>query len=277
MGMQAGSRSRNRSSYSKKRGSNIALLFSFNQFRNSARSGAEFFSPAARVCHDAPEQEHFIVHGPTCHWLAHCAADVLPAFFLIFPYMGEPNCVHPEIRGKEFLNGLKDPSFTCYCRPGAVCHFPIEVFFRRFLEWPLTHLGWYALYFYLVLLFLNEFLSESESLNWIVRPCGLSMLLSTVITPLEPDERRIRFPMQTAREASFFVLHSCCISYESEIQSNRALVFTGIPKQALRWLERLGQVLTAKTEFSSVSTYCHACSGVFPNQLVPIFGTGHLF
>src|SRR5579872_307909 len=38
--------------------------------------------------------------------------------------------------------------------------------------------------------------------------------------------------MQAAREARSLVLHSCCISYRSEIQSNRALAFSRGSKRA---------------------------------------------
>jgi hypothetical protein len=146
--------------------------------------------------------------------------------------MREGNRIHAEVGSKESLNWLENPLFALDRRLRAVGCFPIEVFFRRFLERPLTHLGWCArCLFNLLLLFLDEFLFEREGLNWIVRPGGLPMLLSTVVAPLEPDKRRIRFPMQTARESKFFVFHSCCISYESEIQSNRALLFTGIPNK----------------------------------------------
>ena len=47
------------------------------------------------------------------------------------------------------------------------------------------------------------------------------MLFAAIIAPGKPDELGIRLPLQSAGQLGFLVLHSCCISYESEIQSNR--------------------------------------------------------
>src|SRR5436309_1097503 len=59
--------------------------------------------------------------------------------------MGERNGIHAKVRSEEFLDRLENPFLPSRSRHGAVCHFPIEVFFRRSLERPLTHLGWCAL------------------------------------------------------------------------------------------------------------------------------------
>jgi hypothetical protein len=47
------------------------------------------------------------------------------------------------------------------------------------------------------------------------------MLFAAIIAPGKPDELGIRLPLQSTGQLGFLVLHSCCISYESEIQSNR--------------------------------------------------------
>jgi hypothetical protein len=50
-------------------------------------------------------------------------------------------------------------------------------------------------------------------------PGRLAVLFSAGIAPAKPDEGRVRFPMQSAGEWRFLVLHRCCISHGSEIQS----------------------------------------------------------
>jgi hypothetical protein len=77
----------------------------------------EVFIPAARIGHHAPQQEHLAIHGPACYRFAHGTADVLCSLLLIFPYMGERDCIHSEIRSKESLNGLEDPLLALYPSP----------------------------------------------------------------------------------------------------------------------------------------------------------------
>src|SRR6185312_10744938 len=63
-------------------------------------SRAKFFRPTISVGHHTSQKEQLIVHGSSCHRLAHGTADVFSALLLIVANMGEGNCIDPKLCGK---------------------------------------------------------------------------------------------------------------------------------------------------------------------------------